>query len=69
MPKKSFNLLITVLHNSDDTRQQITDEMVIANHISQLLYKEGVKFAIGDDVLIDEWLKQKNLEKVEVENE
>lgn len=67
--KKSFNLLITVLHNSDDTRQQVTDEMIITNHIRQLLYKEGVKFAIGDDVLIDEWLKQKNLEKVEVEDE
>ena len=66
---KSFNLLITVLHNSDDIRQQITDEMVITNHIMQLLQKEGVKFAIGDDVLIDECLKQKNLERLEVENE
>ena len=62
---KHFNLLITVLHNSDNIRQQITDEMVIANHISQLLYKEGVKFAIGDDFLIDECLKQKNAERLE----
>ena len=62
---KHFNLLITVLHKSDDLVQQTTDEMVIANHISQLLYKEGVKFAIGDDVLIDECLKQKNVERLE----
>ena len=62
---KCFNLLITVLHKSNDIKQQVTDEMVIANHISQLLYKEGVKFAIGDDVLIDECLKQKNAKRLE----
>lgn len=62
---KSFNLLITVLHKSDNLVQQTTDEMVITNHIMQLLQKEGVKFAIGDDFLIDEWLKQKNAERME----
>lgn len=66
---KHFNLLITVLHKSDDLVQQTTDEMVIANHISQLLYKEGVKFTIGDDFLIDECLKQKNLERMEDKHE
>lgn len=66
---KCFNLLITVLHKSDDLVKQTTDEMVITNHIKQLLQNEGVKFAIGDDFMIDECLKQKNLERMEDKHE
>lgn len=59
-----FNLMITVLDKSDNPIQRETDRLVIINHIRQVLYKEGVKFAIGDDFLIDKWLKEKNAERV-----